>query len=414
MAESMTAASGIGVSAAQQAILPGRRRLQSVDAVRGAVIILMALDHIRDFIHSSAMIFSPTDLTRTTAPIFFTRWITHFCAPVFAFTAGMGAYLWMQRNRSKGQLSRFLLLRGFWLVVLEVTLLRFILFSSIRFSDTLVVLLVIWMLGLCMMALAALIHLPTRVLVVLSLAVVAGHNLLDGINAARFGKGAWVWNVLHQQGVFQVGSSSVLIAYPLIPWVAVMAAGYCFGTVMLWDPSRRQRLLVRIGIGLTLGFIALRAWNGYGDLVPCAPQKSTLFTVLSFLNCTKYPPSLAFLLMTMGPALLVMAWLERVHLSQRHPLIVFGRVPFFFYTIHLAVEHLLAILLAWSRYGSGRYLLLPPPSMGGASAAFPAGYGFPLWAVYVTWAAVIVMLYPLCRCFAQVKQKRGDWWLSYL
>ena len=401
------------VAAAQPAILPGPR-LQSVDAVRGAVIILMALDHLRDFINSSAQVFSPTDLTRTSAALFFTRWVTHFCAPVFCFTAGVGAFLWMQRNHTKGQLSRFLLTRGLWLVLLELTVLRFITFSSIRFTNTLVILLVIWMLGLCMIALAGLIHLPTRLLAVLSLAVIAGHNLLDGINAARFGKAAWMWNILHQQGVFQVGSSNVVAAYPLIPWVAVMAAGYCFGGVMLWDRDRRQRFLIRLGVGLSLGFVLLRAVNVYGDLFRWAPQKSALFTVLSFLNCTKYPPSLAFLLMTMGPALLAMAWLERVHLSPTHPLIVFGRVPFFFYIVHLAVEHLTAIVMGLAHYGPGRYLLLPSPAMGGPSQMFPPNYGFPLWVVYVTWAAVIAMMYPLCRWFARLKQERRNWWVSYL
>ena len=410
----MTSVGRPAVSAAQQATSPARSRIQSVDAARGAVIILMALDHLRDFINSSAQVFSPTDLTRTTAALFFTRWITHFCAPVFCFTAGMGAFLWMQRNRTKAQLSRFLLSRGLWLVILELTVLRFIMFSSARFTNTLIILLVIWMLGLCMMALAGLIHLPTRLLAILSLTVIVGHNLLDGIDATRFGKAAWTWNILHQQGVFRVGSSSAVAAYPLIPWVAVMAAGYCFGTVMLWDRDRRRRFLIRLGLGLSLAFVLLRAWNHYGDLFRWAPQKSALFTVLSFLNCTKYPPSLAFLLMTMGPAFLTMAWLERVSLPATHPLIVFGRVPFFFYTVHLAAEHLVAILMGLVRYGPGRYLLQPSPAMGGPSQMFPPNYGFPLWVVYVTWIAVIVMLYPLCRWFARLKQRRRDWWVSYL
>jgi uncharacterized membrane protein len=393
---------------------PGTSRIQAIDALRGAVMILMALDHIRDFISSAAMSFSPTDLTRTTAPIFFTRWITHFCAPVFAFTAGIGAFLWVQRNRTKAQLSRFLVTRGVWLIFLELTVLRFIMFSNFHFRNSLIILLVIWMLGLCMIALAALVYLPTCVLAASSIVIIAGHNLLDPIKPDAFGRWAWLWNIFHQQAVFRFGSNNFLVAYPLIPWIAVMTLGYCFGTVLLWDSARRQRFLVRLGLGLSVAFILLRAVNRYGDPQRWSVQHSGLFTLLSFLNCTKYPPSLLFLLMTLGPALLVMAWLENVRLSSTNPLIVFGRVPFFFYVVHLAVAHALAIVINFFRYGRASFLLLAPPSMGGPREIFPPGYGFNLWVVYAVWIAAIVMLYPVCRWFAHLKQRRRDWWLSYL
>jgi len=373
----------------------------------------MALDHIRDFVSSAAMSFSPTDLTRTTAAIFFTRWITHFCAPVFAFTAGIGAFLWARR-RTKAQLSRFLLARGLWLIVLELTVLRFILYFNFRYHDTLIILLVIWMLGLSMLLLAAVVHLPVRWLAALSIAMIATHNLLDGVDAARFGSAAWLWNILHQQGIFRFHSDTVLIAYPLIPWPAVMALGYCFGSVLLWDPTRRERFLLRLGLALSVAFVLLRALNVYGDPAPWSRQSSVLFTMLSFLNCTKYPPSLAFLLMTLGPAFIAMAWLERVRLSANHAVIVFGRVPFFYYVVHLAVIHVLAIVMGFLRYGKASFLLLPAPSLGGPAEAFPANYGYDLWVVYVVWVAVIVMTYPMCRWFAQLKQRRHDWWLSYL
>ena len=393
---------------------PGRSRIQAIDALRGAVMILMALDHIRDFISSAAMSFSPTDLTRTTAPLFLTRWITHFCAPVFAFTAGIGAFLWIQRNRTKAQLSRFLISRGLWLIFLELTVLRFIMFSNFHFRNSLIILLVIWMLGLCMMALAALVYLPTRFLAALSIVIIAGHNLLDPIQPNRFGRWAWLWDIFHQQAAFRFGINSYLVAYPLIPWIAVMAVGYCFGTVLLWDSARRQRFLARLGLALSIAFIVLRAVNRYGDPQRWSVQHSGLFTLLSFLNCTKYPPSLLFLLMTLGPAILVMAWLENVRLPSSNPLIVFGRVPFFFYVVHLAVAHALAIVINFFRYGRTGFLFLAPPSMGGPSEIFPAGYGFDLWVVYAVWIGVIVMLYPVCRWFAQLKQRRRDWWLSYL
>ena len=393
---------------------PSQGRIQAVDALRGAVIILMALDHIRDFISSAAMSYSPTDLTKTSATIFFTRWITHFCAPVFAFTAGIGAFLWLQRNRTRAQLSRFLVTRGLWLIFLELTVLRFVMFSEFHFSNSLVILLVIWMLGLCMIALAGLVHLPMRLLAALSIAIIAGHNLLDGIQPARFGRWAWLWDILHQQAVFRFGSNNFLVAYPLIPWIAVMALGYCFGIVPLWDAARRQRFLLGLGVALSVAFVLLRAINRYGDPQRWSVQHSGLFSLLSFLNCTKYPPSLLFLLMTLGPALLAMAWLERVRLSSGNPLIVFGRVPFFFYVLHLAAAHVVTIVINLLRYGRANFLLLPPPSMGGPREMFPPRFGFDLWVVYVVWIGVIVMLYPVCRCFAQLKQRRRNWWLSYL
>jgi len=389
------------------------RRIQSVDAIRGLIMIIMALDHIRDFVNSSAMAFLPTDLDHTTAPVFLTRWITHFCAPVFAFTAGTSAFLWARR-RTKAQLSRFLLSRGLWLILLELTVLRFILFLNFSYHDTLIVVLVIWMLGLSMVAMAGLVHLPARWLAALSIVTIAAHNLLDPIGADRFGSFAWLWNILHEPGTFRSYGDTIHVAYPLIPWVAVMALGYCFGPVLFWDPARRRRFLVRLGLGLIVAFFVLRGLNVYGDPAPWSHQSSHLFTALSFLNCTKYPPSLLFLLMTLPPALLAMAWLERVRLSAENPIIVFGRVPFFYYVVHLAVIHAVAIVLGFLRYGKASFLLLPPPSMGSAMDAFPANYGYSLWFVYAVWVAVIVMMYPMCRWFAHLKQRRHDWWLSYL
>jgi uncharacterized membrane protein len=295
-----------------------------------------------------------------------------------------------------------------------LTMIRFIMFFTVGFNNTLFILLVFWMLGLCMVVLAGLVHLPTRLLAVLSIVVIAGHNLLDPVRDTRFGSAAWVWDILHQQAVFRFHGASIIVAYPLVPWVAVMSAGYCFGRVFLWDSARRQRLLVRLGLILSLAFVLLRALNIYGDPARWSVQSSKVFTILSFLNCTKYPPSLLFLLMTLGPALVVMAWLERRQLSAANPLIVFGRVPFFFFVVHLALAHILAILLGLLRYGWKSFLLLPAPSMGGMQKTFPPGYGYDLWVVYVVWIAVIAMLYPVCRWFAQLKQRRKDWWLSYL
>lgn len=398
--------------AAQAAPAP---RIQSVDAIRGAIMMLMAIDHIRDYIARSAMQFLPTDLTRTTAPIFFTRWITHLCAPVFILTAGLGAFLWMERgHHSKGELSRFLVTRGVWLILLEVTILRVILLSQVRYRGSIVILFILWAIGLSMMALAGLIYLPGKWLAGLSVALIALHNLLDPISANRFGRAAFLWDILHQQGLFSWMGLKFVVAYPVLPWIGVISAGYCLGRVFLWDAGRRQRFLLYLGLGLSGGFILLRALNVYGDPVRWSPQASALFTVLSFLNTTKYPPSLAFLLMTLGPALLATRWLDRFHFSSTHPLIVFGRVPFFYYVAHLAVAHLIAIVLNYVRYGWKPFLWIAPPSMGSARDLFPSNYGFPLWVVYAVWIAVLLLLYPACRWFSRLKQRRHDWWLSYL
>lgn len=377
-------------------------------------MILMALDHIRDFINSSAMQFSPTDLTRTTAAIFFTRWITHFCAPVFAFTAGVGAFFWLRRDRTLSQLSSFLLSRGVWLMFLEITLLRFILLGQIKWSGNLIILLVFWMLGLCMVLLAALVHIPARWLAALSILGIAAHNIFDRFSSAQFDNWAWLWNILHQQGVFQLFGANILAAYPLIPWIFVMSAGFCFGPVLRWDPARRRRFLLRLGLALIIGFVVLRFVNLYGDPARWAVQNSPLFTALSFLNCTKYPPSLLFLLMTLGPSFLVMAWWDQRRFSDHNPLIVFGRVPFFYYVVHLAVIHAVAIVLELTRYGRTSFTFLPPPSLGGPRELFPPNFGYSLGVVYLVWFAVIVIMYPICRRYADMKQRRHNWWLSYL
>ena len=391
-----------------------RRRLQSVDALRGAVMILMALDHVRDFVSSAAMQFPPTDLTRTTAALFFTRWITHCCAPTFAFTAGIGAFLWMRRDRTPGQLSRFLVTRGVWLIFLELTVLRWILLFQFGWTNQLIILSVIWMLGLSMVVLAALIHLPARWLAGLSLVLIAVHNLFDKVDPVRFGRAAWLWDILHVQAVFGFLGANILVAYPLVPWVAVMAAGYCFGPVLRWEPARRQSFMIRLGLGLSVAFVVVRALNRYGDPTQWAAQHSTLYTVLSFLNCTKYPPSLDFLLMTLGPAMLWLAWFDSLEWRPANPLIVFGRVPLFYFVVHFFAAHAIASVMEAIRYGRPALMFGPLPNMGGPRNAFPADFGFDLWVVYLLWAALVVAMYPLCRRFASVKARRTDWWLSYL
>lgn len=370
-------------------------------------MIIMALDHTRDFHHAAAMLFSPDDVARTTPAIFLTRWITHFCAPVFMLTAGAAVYLWQQNGHTRAETTRFLASRGLWLIVVELIAMRFALNFSL--TQGIVLLNVLWALGWSMIVLGALIYLPARVLVPACLAVIALHNLLDPLTQAQMGP---LWPFLHQVGLPFPGLP-LLVAYPLIPWFAVMALGYTLGQIFEWDQARRRRFLIRTGLALTVAFLVVRMLNVYGDPVRWTSEFPGK-TWISFLRVTKYPPSLDFLLMTLGPALLVLAWFDRKNWSLSHPFIVFGRTPLFYFIGHLLVGHLLAFPLAWFRYGHVGFLLNLLPTLGGQRELYPADYGYSLGQVYLIWMAVVVLMYPACRWFAAVKQRRRDWWLSYL
>lgn len=393
-----------------------KSRVDPVDLLRGIVMVIMLLDHTRDFTHWGAQQFDPSDLSRTSTALFFTRWITHFCAPLFVFLAGTGAYLQLSRGKTKAQLSKFLWTRGLWLILLEFTVVRFGVFFNLDYSF-LGAAQVIWVLGWSMIVLAGLIYLPLKVVGGFGVAMMLLHNLLDPIQAAQWqgpasaapDAASKLWMVLHQQGAFPVAgfpSPIVYVVYPLIPWVGVMAAGYAFGAIYGIDAGRRREILLRAGLWLTAAFIALRALNFYGDPSRWSEQKSAVFTALSFLNVTKYPPSLLFLLMTLGPAMLALWWFERpIRSALGRALITFGRVPLFFYILQWYTAHLIGIGL---HVAAGRPI---PGPLGGAPAA---NLGFGLGVTYLAWIAGTFLLYPLCRWFAGVKARRRDWWLSYL
>ncbi len=301
-------------------------RLTSVDGFRGVAMILMAIDHIRDFVDHRAMLFSPTDLNCTSASLFLTHWVTHFCAPAFVLTSGVSAYLWMSRGgHSKSELSRYLASRGLFLIVLELTVMRIVVFSAWPLIGSPVLLIILWAIGVSMAALAVLARLPVRFIALMSAAVIAFHNLLDEIPASQFGLLGWLWNALHQPGTFQAFGITFVSAYPVLPWVAVIAFGFCIGHTYEWQADRRRGWLRTGGLGMIAGFLVLRVVDRYGDPVRWSTQASHVFTVLSFLNVTKYPPSLVFLLMTIGPTLLALACFERFTFSDRNPLLVFSR-----------------------------------------------------------------------------------------
>lgn len=395
---------------------PMLKRLASVDALRGLVMIVMALDHVRDFVHRAAMSQSPTNLATTTPFLFLTRWITHFCAPVFMLTAGLGAYFyWRRAERTRMELSRFLVTRGLWLIIVELTLMQFAYNFNLSSSNP-IFLIVLYVLGACMIVLAGLIWLPMPVVAAISVATIALHNLADGTRAQSLGSWAPIWTLLHQVGAFPVAGRIVIAAYSLVPWFAVMALGFCLGPWFSGEPDERRRRLLRLGVAMTAAFLALRALNVYGDPSRWTLQPTPVFTLLSFFNTTKYPPSLIFLLMTLGPALIVLSRFDRMEFSRSNPLIVFGRVPLFYFVLHFFAAHAAIVLMAVMKYGSGAWTFMfqPVPSMGGPAKAFPPDFGFDLWVAYAVWIAIVVALYPLCRWFAALKERNRAWWMSYL
>ena len=393
-----------------EAPVPTRARLESVDHLRGLVMILMALDHVRDFLGAPSA--NPTNMATTTAALFFTRWITHICAPSFFLLTGLGAYLTLRR-KTKKQLSWFLLTRGLWLIFLEVVVLRCFALQF-NFDFRLTMLVVIWALGWAMILLSALVYLPDNAVIAFGVTLIALHNLLDSVQAASFGALAPLWNILHVPGVlWATPRFTVFLAYPLIPWVGVTAVGYGLGRIYQWTPDRRRTFLLCTGLALTAGFVILRAINLYGDPVPWSGQRSRVFTFLSFLNTTKYPPSLLFLLMTLGPAMLLLWAFDRGTPGWLRPVAVFGRVPLFYYALHLVLTHIVAIVICYARYGAVHWMF-ESPGPAQYPVTPPPGWGVGLPATYLVWAFVVIALYPVCAWFARLKQRRSDPWLSYL
>jgi uncharacterized membrane protein len=380
-------------------------RLQAVDLLRGLVIMLMALDHVRDFFHAGALQFDPLDFERTTPALYATRWITHFCAPTFVFLAGVSAVLQAARGRTRTELSWRLLTRGLWLVALELTVISF----GWSFAPGFLFLQVIWAIGWSMVALAALVWLPRPLVLTLGLLILAGHNLLDPLQPQAFGPLAPLWVVLHEGGPFGFDGVRGFVAYPLLAWIGVMAAGYGAGPLFLRERRRRDPLLLLTGAALVLLFLALRASGLYGDPDAWAVQASPGRTAMDFLATTKYPPSLLYAAMTLGPALLALPVLERLKGPPARILLTFGCVPFFFYVLHIYLVHGLAVLA-----GAAMGVTAPSVKQLFTDPSLLQGWGWSLPVVYGVWLLALALLYPACRWFADIKRRRRDWWLSYL
>ena len=387
-------------------------RVTSIDLLRGLVMILMALDHVRMYFGYGTWYAEPTDLATTTPPLFFTRWITHFCAPVFVFLAGASASIAGTKRESAKGLSRYLLTRGLWLIFVEIVIITFAWTFDITYSF--IILQVIWAIGISMVALAGLVFLPNPLILAIGSILVLGHNLLDGIRLQDNGISDLLWYALHQRHTALLGSHLVNFVYPVLPWIGLLALGYVCGTLYKpgFSADVRRRLLVVIGSCATLLFLFLRGLNLYGEPFKWGVQASSIFTVMSFLNTTKYPPSLQFLLMTMGPALIFLSVSESITSRAIKSVQVFGKVPFFFYVVHLYLIHALATLwLVHSGRDWHEYILSARTLQSGTLMRF----GLELGGVYLIWIFVIALLYPLCNWYQQYKaDDRNKWWLSYI
>lgn len=384
-------------------------RIQTIDVLRGLVIAIMALDHIRDYLHVSGYAINPLNPEQTTPLLYVTRWITHFCAPTFVFLSGVSAWLQAARGKSKRELSRHLFTRGLWLIVLEFTVISF---GWAWSAPYLLLLQVIWAIGLSMMILSLLVWLPGQAVLAIGIAIIAGHNLFDPVEAGQLGPFALVWQLAHEGAILPSPQEArVWAMYPIVPWFGVMAFGYGLGSVFLSE--KRDRLLVIIGASMIGVFLILRGFNLYGDPRPWSPQADIGATIMVFMDVMKYPPSLLYVCATLGPVLLLFPLVGKLHGSVAGLFRTYGAVPLMAYIAHIYVVHAIAM---FSRLASGqdtsglfdtvRNLFLNPERH--------AGTGFPIWYVYLAWIAVLAIIYPLCRWWAQIKRTRRDWWLSYL
>lgn len=382
-------------------------RIASIDLIRGAVMVLMAIDHVR--------VFAGVPPGGPTPGVFFTRWVTHFCAPAFLFLAGTSAFFY---GRKHADLSRFLLIRGAWLVFLELTVLRVAWTFNFDFAQYEMAG-VIWVIGWSMILLAALVKLPLAAVGTIGLVMIAGHNLIP----LPQGDVGALWKILYVgfwAGPIQFGPNgpTLIVLYSIIPWVGVMAAGFAFGQLLTLEPARRNRLCLRIGLGATALFLLLRGFNLYGDPSPwnAAGQGGDggppMPALLSFLNTTKYPASLSFLLMTLGPTIALIPLLERARGAVARFVAVFGRVPFFYYVLHIPLIHALALVVSRIRLGEVSPWLFANHPMGNPPP--PDGYTWSLGLLYLVFAVTIALLYVPCRWFSDLKARRSDWWLRYL
>jgi uncharacterized membrane protein len=395
----------------QQGILVEKPRISTIDIIRGLVMVIMVLDHVRHFMHADAFQYEPTDLSRTTPFLFFTRFITHFCAPAFVLLAGMAVNI-SGKRKTKKELRTFLLTRGLWLIFLEVVIIRFSFFFNLYYDFT--VLQVIWAIGAAMVAFGLLIQLKESVLLVFGLIILFGHNLTDLVSISATHAMYIPWTLLLKPGYIAINEQAgIQVMYPVIPWLGVLMLGYGLGK---WYRKEydvlRPTYLVITGSAMIFIFIVLRYFNVYGDPHPWTTQKDLTFTVLSFLNCEKYPPSLLFVCMTLGPLLLLLAALEKITVTFLKPLLIFGRVPLFFYILHFYLIHIVTLFLFMQKTGKSWSDLdfHITASFGGITPE--GGYSLPY--VYLAWISFVIVLYPLCIWYDRIKRSQVHWVVNYV
>jgi uncharacterized membrane protein len=388
------------------------QRIYSIDVLRGVVMIIMALDHMRDYFHYGAFTDSPTNLLTTTPLLFFTRWITHFCAPAFLFLSGISAYL-MGQKKTKKELSSFLIKRGIWLIIAEVLIVT--LAWTFNPFYNILILQVIWAIGISMIILGLLAWLPDNWILIIGLLIICFHNMLDYAEISRHGHVGLLWNLVHHGNftpVTLIPNHTVFIVYAFLPWTGIMLTGYGMGRLFAtgFSPARRRRVLYMTGSAFILLFLILRSINHYGDPEHWYLQISRLFSWLSFINLSKYPPSLDYIAMTVGVAMIALGLLDRISKNSFSFVRVFGRVPFFFYIVHLYLIHTMVLIFFFIKgYSSKDIAPQHSPFL-----FRPDNFGFGLAGVYLLWVAVILILYPLCSWYDQYKTTQKKWWLSYL
>jgi uncharacterized membrane protein len=393
-------------------MIPKTNRIQSIDVLRGVVMVIMALDHARDYFHYGSFFGDPTDLDTTTPTLFFTRFITHYCAPVFVFLAGTSAFLYGSK-KTKPQLSKFLFTRGIWLIFLEIVVNNLI--WTFDLSWSLVIFQVIWAIGISMVCLSLLIYLPKKLLFILGILLVAAHNILDEIVIQGQSLKAIGWYILHQEKFLVFNPNQMIVLkYPIIPWIGIMVLGYLFGTLYNkgFEEKLRKKWLLGLGFGALVLFFILRASNLYGDLIPWTVQDTPSKTILSFFNVTKYPPSLLFFCITLGPALLFLYVFENTKNKLTDFFLVFGRVPLFYYFLHVLVIHVFAVIGMLLFGGNPQDMILTASSFLNGTLAT---YGYSLGVVYLVWVGVVLLLFPVSKMYMKYKAANRDkWWLSYL
>ena len=392
-----------------------QKRIESIDILRGIIMLIMAIDHVRDYFHIHANTDDPLNLATTSPALFFTRWITHFCAPVFVFLSGTSIYLQSLR-KTKKELSTFLIKRGLWLIVAEIVIVTL----GITFNPfyNFILLQVIWAIGISMIILGLLVHAPFKLILLLGVVIVVGHNLLDIPEAVNNFKAGFWWDLLHH-GFFAVypfaANHVVAIMYPFVPWLGLMLLGYCSGIFFSqqYEASQRQQIFMVLGFGVIVLFVVVRFINVYGDPFPWSKQDNALHTFFSFIKVHKYPPSLMYMCMTIGPALIFLALIENVQNRFTNVMRTFGRTAFFYYIIHFYLIHTILAIVFFVR---GHNMQDAINAMQNVPFLFVIpGEGFGLLIVYTIWLGVIIALYPLCKWYDQYKTTHKEkWWLSYL